>query len=156
LNVIHTLISNSMIVLIGVIVVPCHQKCCHPKDILHNKNHLYRIVLVHLTSNVAFKKTFSDGWILNFLKNRKCSKFCQTASLPAHIHKPRAQTKHRTAAILQHNTNSPVRCAFWGSRQAWGLCTSLLLLSSIRLFFMQRNHIDVLIFPINTPLEQCI
>jgi len=27
----------------------------HPKDILHDENHLYRIVLVHLTSNVAFK-----------------------------------------------------------------------------------------------------
>ena len=27
----------------------------HPKDILHDKNHLYRVVLVHLTSNVAFK-----------------------------------------------------------------------------------------------------
>ena len=27
----------------------------HPKDILHDKNLLYRIVLVHLTLNVAFK-----------------------------------------------------------------------------------------------------
>jgi len=26
----------------------------HPKDILQNKNHLYRIVLVHLTLNFAF------------------------------------------------------------------------------------------------------
>ena len=39
----------------------------HPKDILRD---LYRIVLIYLTSNVAFKnnKTFSDGWILNFKK----------------------------------------------------------------------------------------
>ena len=28
---------------------------CHLKK--HNKNHLYRIVVVHLTSNVAFKTT---------------------------------------------------------------------------------------------------
>jgi len=27
----------------------------HPKDILLNKNHLHRIVLVHLTLNDAFK-----------------------------------------------------------------------------------------------------
>jgi len=27
----------------------------HPKDILHEKKHLYGIVLVHITSNVAFK-----------------------------------------------------------------------------------------------------
>jgi len=27
----------------------------HPTDILCDKNHLYRIVLVHLISNVAFK-----------------------------------------------------------------------------------------------------
>jgi len=28
----------------------------HPKDILHNKNHLHGIVLAHHTSNVAFKR----------------------------------------------------------------------------------------------------
>ena len=43
-------------------------------------------------------------WLdIEFLKNHKYSEFHQTASLPAHIHKPRAQTKLRTAAILQHN-----------------------------------------------------
>ena len=63
----------------------------HPKDILHDKNYLYGIVLIHLTSNVVFKtrnhfqnkKPFVDGWILNFFKNRKYSKFRLTASLPA-------------------------------------------------------------------------
>ena len=49
----------------------------HPKDILHDKNHLYRIVLIHLTSNVAFKtrKHFSDGWILIFFKTIKPQNF---------------------------------------------------------------------------------
>ena len=47
-----------MIVLIGVIVVPAAKNAAsknHPKDTLRGKNHLYRIVLVHLTLNVAFK-----------------------------------------------------------------------------------------------------
>jgi len=46
---------------------------CHKfRHILHDKNHLYSIVLVHLTSNVMLKKkTFSDSWILNFNKNVK-------------------------------------------------------------------------------------
>jgi len=41
-----------------VIVVPAAKNATsknHPKDILHDKNHLYRIMLVNLTSNDAFK-----------------------------------------------------------------------------------------------------
>ena len=52
-------------------------------------------------------------------------------------------------AILGATSNSPARCA--GFQRERNLCASLFLLSSIELyFFMQRNHIDVLIFPINT------
>jgi len=44
---------------IRVIVAPATKnaalKTRCPKDILHDKNYIYRIVLVHLTSNVAFK-----------------------------------------------------------------------------------------------------
>ena len=42
----------------SAIVVPAAKTAAsknHPKDILRNKNHHYRIVLVHLTSNDAFK-----------------------------------------------------------------------------------------------------
>ena len=51
-------LSNSAIVQIGVIVVPAAKNAIsknHPKDILHDKNHLYGIVLVHITSNITFK-----------------------------------------------------------------------------------------------------
>jgi len=70
--------------------------------ILHDKNHLYRIVLVHLTSNVVFKtrKNFQMAgyWILKKIVNVQ-----NFVSLSDHICKPRYQTKHRTAAILWHN-----------------------------------------------------
>ena len=41
-----------------MIVVPATKNAAsknHPKDILHDKNHLYRIVLVHRTLNDAFE-----------------------------------------------------------------------------------------------------
>ena len=128
----------------------------HPKDILHDKNHLYRIVLVNLTLNDAFNVF---RWLhIEFLKSRKNLKFHLSASLPDYIHKPRRQMKHRRVAILRHNNKLTSEMCLLGFQRVWGLCASLLLLSSIRLFFffMQRNHIDVLIFPINTFLEQCI
>jgi len=57
---------------------------------------------------------------------------------------------------LIHNKLTSEMCLL-GFRQVWGLCASLFLLFSIRLFFFMRwNHIDVLIFPIDTFLEQCI
>jgi len=91
----------------------CRLKKNHPKDILCDKNHLYRIVLIHLTSNDVFKtrKHFQMAgyWIL---KNCKYSKFRLTASLPAHIRKPRAHTK---IVQPQFYSTSPVRCAFWDS-----------------------------------------
>ena len=100
-----------------------------------------------------------DGWILNFFKNRKNSKFCPTASLttslPDHICKPRRQTKYHTAASLQHNNKLISEMCLLGFRQVWGLCTSSFLLSSIRLFFffMQQNHSDVLIFQLKLSLN---
>ena len=101
------LVSNSMIVLLKQgsgrlqrLPPKCHLKN-HPKDILRDKNHLYRTVLFHLTSNVAFKTRKIFRWLdIEFLKYLK---FHLTASLPAHICKPGVQMKHRTASILQHN-----------------------------------------------------
>jgi len=52
-------VSNSTVeVGIGAIVVPTTKNAAsknHPKDILRDKNYLHRMVLVHLTLNVAFK-----------------------------------------------------------------------------------------------------
>ena len=66
-------------------------------------------------------------WIL---KNPKCSKFCLTASLPAHIRKHRGQT-----TALQHNNGLISKVCLLGFWQVWGLYASLLLLSFNRLFF---------------------
>jgi len=78
-----------------------------------------------------------------------------THLLPDHSRKPRTQTKQQMATIL-HDSNK-FMCLL-GFQRVRGLCTSLFLLSSIRLFFffMLWNHINVLIFPIHTFLEQCI
>jgi len=132
----------------------CHQKFRlqkYPKDILWNEYHLYGIILIHLTCRLLVI------WYWMFFKLPKF-KFHLTASLTDHSCKPRAQTKSAQPRFYTTTTNSPVGCAFWGSDE-WGAsephCS---LLSSIRLFFlfMQRNHIDLLIFPISTFLEQCI
>ena len=51
-------ISNSMIVGIGVIVVPAAKNSTslnHPKDILYDENYLYGIELIHLTSRKHFQ-----------------------------------------------------------------------------------------------------
>jgi len=93
---------------------------------------------------------------INFLKNCQNLKFHLTHCLTDHSHKPRAQTKQRITTILHHNNKFTSGMCLLGFRRVRGLCASLFLLSSIRLFFMQRNHIDVLLFPINTFLEQCI
>ena len=53
---------------IGAIAVPAAKNTIfenHPKDILCNKNHLYKIILVHLASNIVFttRKHFqADGY----------------------------------------------------------------------------------------------
>jgi len=48
--------------------------------------------------------------------------------------------------------------AFWGSWHVWGLCTSLFLLSSIRLyfFFMQQNHPWAMYLDAITTLLKCL
>ena len=74
----------------------------HPKDILRDeKSPLQNSTSPSYNDSFKAKKISSDGWILKFFK--KSLKLHLTASLPDHIHKPRRQTKHRTAAILRHN-----------------------------------------------------
>jgi len=70
-------------------------------------------------------------WI--FKKNRKNSKFCLTASLPGHIHKPRHQQSIVQPQFYATATYSPVRCAFWGSDKRGASaprCSFYLLLGS--------------------------
>ena len=120
----------------------------------HVTKTLHKIVLIHLTSNVAFK-TRKLLQMAGF-KNRKNAKFRLTRSLPHslpdHICKPKHQTKHRTATILCHSNKLTSEICLLGFQRVWGLCASLFLLPSIRLFFFFM-HINV---PINTFLEQCI
>ena len=66
-----------------------------------------------------------------------------------------ARIQHCTSAILWHNNKLISEMCLLGFWWVWGLCALMFLLSSIRLFFMQWNHIDVLTFQIDTFLEQC-
>ena len=71
--------DSTVKVWIRAIVAPTAKNAAsknHPKDILRDKNHLYRIVLVHLILNNAFKqKKSSDGWILKISKIIKTRNF---------------------------------------------------------------------------------
>ena len=133
-------ISNSMIIwcMVGIwaIVVPTAKmpplKTILGKEILRNKNHIYEIEPVQMLCLKQEKIIIIVRyWIFKNLKN---SKFFLTSSLPDHICKPRHQTKHHTATILEHNHRiTSEMCLLW-FRQVWGPCASLFLLSSINLF----------------------
>ena len=77
---VHTLVENSYFLYIfyvgiGDILVQAAKNTIfknHPIDILYDENHLYRIILVHLTSNFAFKNTLR--WLI-IKKNLPNSKF---------------------------------------------------------------------------------
>ena len=131
----------------------------HPTDIVCSENHLCGIVLVHIIHKTAIHTTkHLQVARYKILKIAKNSNFSITASLTDHSRKSRAQTKQCTGSPLYATTtNSPVGCAFWGSDEcSYALCALSFLLSSIRLlvFFIQRNHIEVLIFHINTSFKQ--
>ena len=77
------------------------------RNFLRDENHLYEIILVHLTSNVALKTRkhlLAAGYRI-FKKSSKLeiSSHSLTHSLTDHSRKPRAQTKQRTVTILCHN-----------------------------------------------------
>ena len=90
------------------------------------------------------------GTIATAFFNRQNSKFRLTHSLPDPNRKPRAQTKQRTPPFYATTLNKLTggMCPL-GFRR---VCALSFLLSSIRLlvFFIQRNHIEALIFHINT------
>ena len=48
---------------IGVIVVPAATSKNHHKDILCDENHHYRIILVHLASNIVFISKNTFRWL---------------------------------------------------------------------------------------------
>ena len=117
------------------------------RNFLRDENHLYGIILVHLTSNVALqtrKHLLAAGYRI-FFKSSKLN----FVSLTDHSHKPRAQTKQRMVTILRHNNKLTGGMCLLGFRR---VCALSFLLSSIRLlfFFIQQNHTEALIFHINT------
>ena len=80
-----------------------------------------------------------------------------THSLTDHIHKPRGQLKQRTATISCHNNKLTSGICLMGFRRVCALHALSFLLLSIKLlvfFFIQRNHIEALIFHINTFFKQ--
>ena len=129
----------------------------HPIDIVCSENHLYRKVLVHIIHKTALNTTKHlqvAGY--KIFKNRQNSNFSITVSPTDHSRKPRAQMKQCTVTILHYNKFTGGMCLL-GFRRVYVLCALSFLLSSIRLFvffFIQRNHIEVLIFHINTFFKQ--
>ena len=128
------------------------------RNFLHDENHLNGIILVHLTSNVALrtrKCLLAVGYRI-FL-NCQNSKFHSPAhSLPDYSRKPRAQMKQCMVTILRHNNKLTGGMCLLEFQRVCALCALSFLLSSIRLlvFFIQRNHIETLIFHINTFFKQ--
>ena len=130
----------------------------HPTNIVCGENHLYGIALVHIIHKTALNTTkhlqVAD---IKFQKIAKISKFSTTASLTDHSRKPRAQTKQRTVTTLRYNNKLTGGMCLLGFRRVYTLCALSFLLSSIRLlvfFFIQLNHIETLIFHINTFFKQ--
>ena len=126
------------------------------RNFLCDENHLYGIILVHLTSNVVLKTRkhlLAAGYRI-FFKSSKLE--ILSHSLTDHSRKPRAQTKQRTVTIFRHNNKLTSGMCLLGFRQVYALCALSFLLSSIRLlvFFMQRNHNEALIFHISTFFKQ--
>ena len=129
----------------------------HPTDIVCGENHLYGIVLVHIIHKTSDTTKHLQVAGYKILKNRQKLHFSITASLTDHSRKPRAQTKQRTVTILRYNNKLTGGICLLGFRRVYALCTLSFLLSSIRLlvfFFIQRNHIEALIFHINTFFKQ--
>ena len=74
----------------------------HPTDILHDENHLYGTVLVHIIYNTVLNLTKHfrrpDVEFLKITKTQILVSHCLTD----HSRKARGQTKQRTATILRH------------------------------------------------------
>ena len=129
----------------------------HPRVILRDKYHLYGIVLVHIIHKTALntiKRLQVAGY--RILKITETWNFRLTDCLTDHSRKPRGQTKQCVATILRHNNKLTNGMCLLGFRRVCALCALSFLLSSIRLlvFFIQRNHIEALIFCINTFFNQ--
>ena len=85
-------------------------------NFLCDENHLYRIILVHLTSNIALK-TRKHLLAAEYRIFFKSSKLEITHSLPDHCHKPRAQTSQYMVTILHHNNKLTGGMCLWGSNE---------------------------------------
>jgi len=79
------------------------------KAILHDKNYLYRIILVYLASNIAFTTR------KHFQAAKFCLPHCLTHSFTDQSHKARDHRKQHTTTIYDTIINSLVGCAFWSS-----------------------------------------
>jgi len=88
----------------------------HPKDILHDKNHLYRIVIVHLHRMMHLTQENIFRWLdVEFFLIVKTRNFVSLPCCLTMIRKPRCQTKHHTAAIICHNNKLTSEMCLLGS-----------------------------------------
>ena len=115
------------------------------------------LILVHLALNIVFifRKHFQAAGYRIF-ENYKNSKFRLPHSLTNHSCKARDQKKQRMATMLRHKNKLTGGMCLLGFQRACSLCTLPFFLSSIRPFFKQQNHINLLISLINSFLEQRI
>ena len=135
-----------------MIVVPATKNATsknHP--ILSNKNHLNRIVLVHLTLNDAFKTRkhlrMVGYWILNIVNTWNFVQLphCLT-TFPSLDAKWNIIQLQFYAATTNWDGLVPLWDVSFGVLTGVGPLHLIVPLSSIRLFFfMQWSHIDVLI-----------
>ena len=89
---------------------------------LRDENHLYVLILVHLTSNVVLKTRkhlLAAGYRI-FFKSLKLE--ISSHSLTDHSRKPRAQTKQRTVTILRYNNKLTGAMCLLGFRRVCALC----------------------------------
>ena len=86
------------------------------RNFLRDENHLYVIILVHLTSNVALKTrkhSLAAGYRI-FL-NRQTRNFVSLTHSLTTVASLEPKRSSAWSPFYATTTNSPVGCAFWGS-----------------------------------------
>ena len=87
------------------------------RNFLCDENHLYRIILVHLTSNVVLKTRkhlLAAGYRI-FLKIVKTQNFVSLTYSPTTVASLEPKRSNAWSPFYATTANSQVGCAFWGS-----------------------------------------
>ena len=96
----------------------------HSRNILHDKNHLYGIIVVHLTSH----KTLTGSRTKNFFLNRQNS---ASLTMVTSLEAKQSSAQPQFCGTITKLTSG---ICFLGFQQVCALCTLSFFLSSIKLF----------------------